>query len=230
MMFNKLINVKELLEAKLGFVIRDEDSDGLKFTDPAEMSLEELEETKDYTDRVLGLRAQKCPDFQIERTFTTTRYAYEADKHGFPKSVCIREKITDDNTQISDPYFTTTGNRPVIKGFAELRDMCRSKGGFSDLEIPEENNLDKLCNDIVWNDRKEQKARRAQLTAKIQRVIARMDNLGKVYGFAKRFRTALKTSRNKCSETGWDSVLVDKGQAKQIKDAIEDKIARIKRL
>lgn len=65
---------------------------------------------------------KEVPDYEVEHTFLAE------DEFGFPVL------MTDDNTNCSMPWWTRSGDTPVIKSETQQASDARSAGGFSDIK------------------------------------------------------------------------------------------------
>jgi len=80
------------------------------------------------------LNTKEVEDYEVEKE--RCRIVWVTDEHGFPVQEAITE--TNDYCSTSDPYFTKSGNNPVIEDLAQVNDDKRSAGGFTD------------CTDAPW--------------------------------------------------------------------------------
>lgn len=80
----------------------------------------------DQDHEIPGLFVNDGVDTEVEREYV--RIAYVADKHGHPSPVAVEE--TDDGASVDQPYWTRSGDNPVIHDQGQQADAVRSAAGF----------------------------------------------------------------------------------------------------
>lgn len=90
--------------------------------------IEDESPTQFVEDELVGFSCVVRKDYEVEKDSS----GYEPDEHGYPVWV----KDTDDGASVDQPYFTRSGDNPVLVDQATLLDEKRSAGGVLDFQAP----------------------------------------------------------------------------------------------